>query len=285
MQITPVSTARPHSTPVGRKRIAKDAIADEKVEGGWQALPAKVVKSAGRALQILEFFDDVRREANVVEISGALGYPQSSASTLLRSLVTLGYLEYNRRGRTYLPSMRVRLLGSWISPLLFHNGKILQLMEEMNEATGDLVMLATRNHNYAQYIHVVQATTALRVHLTPGLLRPLAMSGTGWNFLTELTETEIGKIVRRNNAEAKSKNETIQLSHVTARVQEVREKGYSFYPSLVTPGATIFAMMLPRDLTEQPLVLATGSPTSDVKGREQFVVDTARSLINRYLRR
>src|SRR3546814_12145725 len=74
-------------------------------------LPTSVVKSAGRALQILEYFDDARREANMIDISRALHYPESSTSILLRSLVALGYLDYDRRKRTYRPNSRVRLLG------------------------------------------------------------------------------------------------------------------------------------------------------------------------------
>src|SRR3546814_12336581 len=57
----------------------------------WPRLPTSVVKSAGRALQILEYFDDARREANMIDISRALHYPESSTSILLRSLVALGY--------------------------------------------------------------------------------------------------------------------------------------------------------------------------------------------------
>src|SRR5690606_41118792 len=64
---------------------------------------ASVVKSAGRALQILEYFDAVQREASVSEISRALHCPQSSTSVLLRSLVHLGYLQNDRYRRTYYP--------------------------------------------------------------------------------------------------------------------------------------------------------------------------------------
>ncbi len=54
------------------------------IVGSRPELPPGVVKSAGRVLQIFEFFDEVRREANVVEICATLGYPQSSTSALLR---------------------------------------------------------------------------------------------------------------------------------------------------------------------------------------------------------
>src|SRR5690349_21704846 len=73
-----------------------------------------VVKSAGRVLEILEFFDEIRREASEAEIAHKLAYPQSSTSALLKSLTRLGYLDYDAASRTYLPSPRVALLGTWL---------------------------------------------------------------------------------------------------------------------------------------------------------------------------
>ncbi|SUW01020.1 transcriptional regulator [Bordetella pertussis] len=54
------------------------------------------VKSAVRVIQILEYFDTVRREAGVLEISRALGFPASSTAGILRSLQRLSYLVQGR---------------------------------------------------------------------------------------------------------------------------------------------------------------------------------------------
>src|SRR3546814_17492015 len=75
-----------------------------------------VVKSAGRVLRILEYFDSVQREACVSEISRTLKWPQSSTSVLLKSLVSLGYLQKDRYRRTYRPTRRGSLLGHCLAP-------------------------------------------------------------------------------------------------------------------------------------------------------------------------
>jgi len=74
----------------------------------------KMVKSAQRVMELLEFFTAERPEATVMDIVRVLDYPQSSASELLRCLVSLGYLSYDRYRRTYRPTTRVPLLGSWV---------------------------------------------------------------------------------------------------------------------------------------------------------------------------
>lgn len=80
---------------------------------------SRTIKSAHRVLEILEYFDQDRRVATVMEMSRTLNYPQSSTSELLRCLTRLGYLHYNRVRRTYSPTARVALLGAWVKPSLF----------------------------------------------------------------------------------------------------------------------------------------------------------------------
>lgn len=239
----------------------------------WPRLPTSVVKSAGRALQILEYFDDARREANMIDISRALHYPESSTSILLRSLVALGYLDYDRRKRTYRPNSRVRLLGSWIDPTLFQgDGGILRIMETLNAETSDAVILTARNGLCAQYIHVVQARTALRLHLTTGTMRPIASSVTGWVMLSSMSDLEIAKLVRRVNSEMSSLEEIVKISELLPRLEGIRRNGYAFARSRVTPGTSVLAMPLPARLTKSPLVIAIGGPTDRMESREQELI-------------
>ncbi|HEX7943836.1 MAG TPA: helix-turn-helix domain-containing protein, partial [Phenylobacterium sp.] len=80
------------------------------------------MKSAQRALEILEVFARQRRPLALKEILEELGYPTSSGSALMKSLVALGYLDYDRERRTYFPTMRIAVLGHWVPAALFGEG-------------------------------------------------------------------------------------------------------------------------------------------------------------------
>ena len=86
------------------------------------------VKSAARVLEILEYFDCVQRAASVNEIAATLGYPLSSTSMLLQSLVDRGYLAQGEK-RVYRLTPRVKLLGGCLSPALDANGPVPSMME------------------------------------------------------------------------------------------------------------------------------------------------------------
>ncbi|WP_249025655.1 helix-turn-helix domain-containing protein [Erythrobacter sanguineus] len=86
------------------------------------------VKSASRTLEVLELFMEERRPLRLNEIYKALGYPQSSATNLLKSMLVMGYLNYNRANMTYLPTMRVSALGNWLPQAIYREGGLISLV-------------------------------------------------------------------------------------------------------------------------------------------------------------
>jgi DNA-binding IclR family transcriptional regulator len=253
------------------------------VVGKRPALPPGVVKSAGRVLQILEFFDDVRREVNVIEMCTVLGYPQSSTSALLRSLVLLGVLNYNRVTRLYSPTIRMALLGSWVSERLFGSGQLLRMTEAINRRTGQAVLVATRNGRFAKYIHVVQATKLARLHITLGTERPLAASGTGYAILSTYPDAEVRKIVHAINAYTTAREEVISIADLLPILARIRKRGYSYVPNLVTSGGGVIAIPLPTIDQTQPLVVGVGGVADVLTEHEREIVAIMREEMRTYL--
>jgi DNA-binding IclR family transcriptional regulator len=240
----------------------------------------KTVKSAGRVLEILEYFDDVQQPATVMEVADTLGYPQSSTSALLRSLVALGYLDYDRYKRTYVTSHRVALLGSWVNSDFVSEGSVISLMKELNELTGDTIILATRNGLFVQYIHLIQATSAARLHVTLGTTRPIAASVSGFAMLSTLTDHEIRRIVMRVNAETEDGKPLVKLADVMEHVNHTREKGYAFSCDMVTRGGGMIAAPLPGPLGGQPLVIGIGGISEVMRAREIELVSVLTGCIS-----
>ena len=120
-----------------------------------------VVKSAARVLHILEFFDEVKRTTSAAEVAEHYGWPHSSTSVLMRSLVKLGYLHYDASERSYFPSTRVALLGDWIQENLFKDGQLMDLMRSLNDETGETVVLAA--HSSAKWTRPQSASLRARI--------------------------------------------------------------------------------------------------------------------------
>ena len=244
-----------------------------------------LVKSAGRTLQIFDFFDEVQREAKVHEIAERLNFPQSSTSVLLKCLIQLGYMDYDPATRTFLPSPRVALLGSWLDNGPVRDGRLIRMMEELSKKTGDTVILAARNGTYAHYLRVIQARTPVRFHVPQGSRRLVVWSATGFALLCHERDELIQALCLRANAEAESDQAPVQYKRALAHIQQLRQNGYFFSRGLVTPGAGSIAIPLPAgiDRRDRPFAIALSGPLDDIAAREKPIVKLMNEVIDRYL--
>ena len=219
---------------------------------------SRPVKSAQRVLELLEYFGANRRQVSVMEICRALGYPQSSTSELLRCLVNLGYLTYDGRERSFRPTPRVAILGAWVKPELFRQGHLLPMMDELSVSTTELIALATTVGVTVRYIHVIDATNPVRMHVPQGATRPLLISATGKLFLTQYDERKVKSLVHRLNAEEPDPERKVRYADLATELDQIRRQGYAVSYNKVNPGGGMIAMLLPSADRDQPLAVGIG---------------------------
>ena len=253
-------------------------------EAAGVVTPPSSVKSAARVLQVFELFDTMQRPLKVGEIAAQLDYPQSSTSVLLRSLVGLGYLAAGPTARTFVPTPRIGLLGSWCVTDPMRSGSVHRLMDELSRATGQTIILAGRNGIYAQYFHVVQATRPLRLHVPAGSLRMLVWSTAGFVMLQDTPEAEVRALVRRTNAEARPAQARVQASDVLARIAQARQAGYGFSHALVTPGTAMICVRLPiHGAGIDPMTICVSGWVETMETEEREIVAAIRAAISAFI--
>ena len=223
------------------------------------------VKSASRAIEILELFKVVRQPRGMTEISHALGYPPSSTTVLLKTLMSLGYLSYDRRERLYFPTPRVTALGDWVPQALFGSGRALDAMRDVHAATGETVSLCTMNDVYVQYIQITASTHALRFHVDEGTLRPLTQSATGWMLMSTMPESQLENVVRRANIATEKASERIKVTDAIEQVRRIRRDGYAAAENVPFPGGATLCVLLPTTLRGKPVVLGLGGALERVR--------------------
>lgn len=230
------------------------------------------VKSALRAMELLEFFADWRRPASVKEISQTLGYPQSSTSMLLRTLAEEGYYDHDPRTGMYAPSVRILLAAEWIGEQLYSEQSLLRLMERVHGETGHTVMIGVQHGVHVRYLHVLQATLPDHFPSKTGALRPLFRSGAGKMLLTLLPEREIALLLRRVNATEPDPANRLTLEEVLKDREETRRNGYSLSQGTTQPGSAALAILLPVPRGTKPMTLSVGGPVREItRGKAKVV--------------
>lgn len=239
------------------------------------------VKSAVRVLELLEFFDRIERAAPISEIARELGWPQSSTSMLVGSLIDRGYLT-STPDRKIQPTARVPMLGRWVD-VWITDGRINQLMRDLGQETGETILLGIPSDIHSVYIDVIAATKPMRLQLPRGTLRPIADSGMGLLLLSGMADEEVARRVARAAAAQPPGAPPLHLDAVMAEVRRIRKDGFSLSTDRVVSGAGIVCMLLPRAVSDQPMGLGIGGLSSGIEEHADEFVALLRTKIASYL--
>ncbi|MBO9376184.1 helix-turn-helix domain-containing protein [Sphingomonas histidinilytica] len=231
---------------------------------------SRTIKSAHRVLEILEYFDQDRRHATVMDMSRTLSYPQSSTSELLRCLTRLGYLHYNRFRRTYSPTARVALLGAWVKPALFRGGPVLSAIDRVADLVGETVILSTASNYVVQHLHVIHGHEEDAIDAHVGDTLPLLHSPQGKLLLSSYQNDHIRSAVHRLNAEESDASRHVRLADVMEEMAALREKGW-----LVTDqadGSGCIAVLLPARRGMDRLVISVLASREVIEQRSGEII-------------
>ncbi|MBM3347438.1 MAG: helix-turn-helix domain-containing protein, partial [Betaproteobacteria bacterium] len=209
---------------------------------------SRPVKSAVRALELIELFAHERRALRQREIIALLGYPQSSTNFLLRSLIQLGYVSYMRSERHYLPTPRVFGLGSWLRQSAYGpfcgSGPVRSLMEELCSATGKTIGVATQNDIFVQWHQVIDSKHSMN-RLAAGSMMPLTYSSYGWMLLSMLPDRDALKTCRMINFREPETRHHVRPEYLLGSLETIRRQGYSYRRNMTIPGGGSIVMRLP----------------------------------------
>ena len=240
------------------------------------------VKSAERTLAIFEYFAVHKRPATTGEISLALGWPQSSTSVLLRSLVVMGYLTSDGSRRAYYPSMRFALLGSWLGEALFPFGNLTETMRRISREAEGTVVLAVQSELDAQYIHIVGDPDSMHVPVHSGMRRPMGRVGVGKILLSLKSDDEIRLLVRRINAEESNPRQRLELTPLLDEIGECRSRGYARSNGSIHQHADSIAMNVPLPKGQPPMAIGVGGERRRVQERCNEIVHLMKEALRPY---
>lgn len=226
-----------------------------------QLTAASTTKSARRVMEILELFDQERRPMSLKEVCDRLSLAPSSGLGLLKSLVFVGYLEYDKGSRTYLPTMKIALLGSWVADGMFSRMNIVPIMEHARDVSGETIFLGTRSDLYTQYVHVLTGGDVDRTIIPPGTIRPLARTGIGHLFLSLLNDRDLEYTVRRLNLSEPDRSLRVPYEGVYKSVSTIRTQGYVYSRNRFHTDSGIIAVLLPVAPFNRTLAIGLGGPT------------------------
>lgn len=199
--------------------------------------------------------------------------PQASASMLLRNLTELGYLEYDRSARTFSPSIRVALLGSWIDRRFGEAGSIGMRLDALQREVGETAWLGIQNGASAQYVMSQHADHPDQFVVNSGQFRSLTCSAVGRALLSVKSDAEVMTWARRCNVETADERLKVREADFKRMIQKVRSDGFATTAGDVTPGLGAIAVPLTSPMGETPLALAVGGTIERMTEKRDLILE------------
>ncbi len=245
------------------------------------ATPRKI-KSAERTLALFELFSREQQPFTVGHIARLLDIPQPSVSMLLRNLQDQGYLEYDQRSRTFAPSIRVALLGSWVDRRFSQAGAIGARLSALQHEVGESAFIGIQNGASAQYVLSQFADHPDRLEVVSGQFRSLTCSAIGRALLCLKPDDEVLRWVRRCNAEATEERFKVRETEFIARIHAWRTQGFAETAGDVTPGSGAFALCVQSPMGTAPLAVGIGGPLERIMPKRDELVSALLEFKQRF---
>ncbi|WP_428149676.1 IclR family transcriptional regulator [Brevundimonas sp.] len=234
---------------------------------------SSTIKSAARVFEVLELFEKLREPLTSIRVGRHLNYPASSALALLKSMVSLGYLSFDRIDRTYFPTIRVTLLGQWVEHAVHSgDGSLIALVEALIRATGESVSISGQNDLDMQFIHIAQGPQHITVNLTPGTLAPLFHSTIGLTSLTTRPNDEIVRLAERHNRTRAGDGPPVDSKAILDAVEGIRRRGWFAGYDMYIDGVGAVSWVLPTDDGRRSMVMAISGPSDRIRRDEATIV-------------
>lgn len=236
------------------------------------------VKSAERALAILEYFDLQPDGVTVKEVSQGLGIPQSSTTMLLRSLLDLGYVTRLPGTRRFVPGARTAFIGSGVRGRMEETFPLREFVDRMAHDLRETVVVGTQQGPWLQYVYVSSAKPAAQIHPRVGMKRLMTCTAAGRALLTHNPEKRVRLIARHNNAHAGA---GLQMGEreLFDELERIRRQGFSESCGRLIPGIHNISVTTSIGAVPTPLVVGVGGPAEHMRDLRERVIDT---LVTRF---
>ena len=231
---------------------------------------AEGVKSADRAMAVLEVFRSRRSPLSAREIAEALDMPRSSTNVLLRSLILGGYLRCDEVRALYFPTLRVFHLGSWLAEGCLDDPALETRLRKLADATGETVCLWARIGLELVAMQVIDSAQPIRLDVRTGARATLFGSTVGAAMLMAMDLAEVETLAARHAQHVGALPDWHEA--LLEEIQRNRAQGHVLGYDRWLADAGAVAVPFVSAPGEEPLVIGVGGPSYRVRRKEALII-------------
>jgi DNA-binding IclR family transcriptional regulator len=192
-----------------------------------KASPDSPSVAVERALIMLEAVAQESDGLSNAEISRKLNIPKSSASYILRTLETRGYLTRDEESGKYRVGLKILSLSRGALGGRDVRGVALPIMRHLTHETGLTCHLAVLDGPDAVYIEKVEPEGFIRMDTWVGRRMRVHATSVGKAMVAHTPQERLEEILRKSGMEKRTPKTITTLPRLLKELEKVRAQGYA----------------------------------------------------------
>ena len=180
-----------------------------------------------RALTMLEVVAQASDGLSNAEISRKLNIPKSSASYILRTLETQGYLGRDADSGKYRVGLKILSLSRGALGGLDVRGVAVPIMRRLMQHTGLTCHLAVLDGSDAVYIEKVEPEGFIRMDTWVGRRMRVHATSVGKAMVAHISQGQLEQILLKSGMEKRTPKTITTLPRLLKDLEKVRTQGYA----------------------------------------------------------
>jgi IclR family pca regulon transcriptional regulator len=222
-----------------------------------------VVRSAARVLDLLEFFSDSEKKANLAAVAQNFAMPKSSALGLLKTLCVRGYLDKDEKGLYQLNDTFRRYgfnsRGAKLTRVLAVAKPIMAKMASELEETITLGMLTEEGK--IRLVHQSLCSQAIRYEMPESLLLPVHCTAMGRMILAMMSIAARSALLSRYPLSPWTRFTVTDPAELNQLINDAGRRNYAISADEVDVGGTGVCSPV-KDSEGQPVAMLNVSCVS-----------------------
>lgn len=187
---------------------------------------AGFIKSLGKALRLLDCFSEREPQWRVTDLARRLHMPKSTVSNILTTMEAAGYVRQCPDG-SYRLGLRVFELGFVARNALGVKAHVLPILEEVFQATEEIVYLTIPREGRVLYIEALYPTKRLIQYSIVGRTGPMHCTGCGKAMLASMPPEKVRAVVDTYGLPRFTEDTITTWDGLMAELDEIRRQGYA----------------------------------------------------------
>lgn len=223
------------------------------------------VKTAARTLDLFEVFARRQGPLFLSELAQQIGSPVSSTHALVKTLRSRGYVYVLEERKLIYPTKRLLVIAQLIS----QNDQVIEillpLMNSLQKATDETIILGKRQGDSIVYLEVLESSRSIRYSARPGDMKPLHSSAIGKAMLSLLPDGELLELLRRTGQKKITEATILDARGLIDTIEKGRADG--FFVTLGENVQDVMAISSVLSVGNEHLGLAIAGPMERLKPR------------------